>query len=70
MAASHPAAKLESSSLQSPVNPNTRAQVAQYQREDPLEILAAAAAAAALEEEEEERDEQEAAVWPARALVR
>ncbi|KAM5249976.1 protein FAM161A isoform 2-T2 [Hipposideros larvatus] len=70
MAASHPAAKLESSSLQTPVNPNTTAQVAQYQREDPLETLAAAAAALEEEEEEaEEQEEQEEAVRPARALA-
>ncbi|XP_008581767.1 PREDICTED: protein FAM161A isoform X2 [Galeopterus variegatus] len=52
MAASHRAAKLVSSSLQTPVNPSTGARVAQYEREDPLAALAAAAAA--LEEEEKE----------------
>ncbi|XP_025724497.2 protein FAM161A isoform X2 [Callorhinus ursinus] len=63
MAASHRAAKLEASSLQTPENPSTGAQVAQYEREDPLEALAAGAAAATLEEEEEEKK----AVLPARA---
>ncbi|XP_027480122.1 protein FAM161A isoform X2 [Zalophus californianus] len=63
MAASHRAAKLEASSLQTPENPSTGAQVAQYEREDLLEALAAGAAAATLEEEEEEKK----AVLPARA---
>ncbi|XP_004397779.1 PREDICTED: protein FAM161A isoform X2 [Odobenus rosmarus divergens] len=64
MAASHRAAKLEASSLQTPENPSTGAQGAQYEREDPLEALAAGAAAATLEEEEEE---EKKAVLPARA---
>lgn len=68
MAASHRAAKLEASSLQTPENPSTGAQVAQYEREDPLEALAAGAVAAALEEEEED-EEKEKAVLPARARV-
>uniref|UniRef100_A0A2K5HFF4 Protein FAM161A n=1 Tax=Colobus angolensis palliatus TaxID=336983 RepID=A0A2K5HFF4_COLAP len=53
MAASHRAAKLVASSLQTPVNPITRARVAQYEREDPLQALAAAEAI--LEDEEEEK---------------
>lgn len=57
MAASGQEAKLESSSLQTPVNPSTAV------REDPLEALAAAAL------EDEEQEEQEEAVQPARARV-
>ncbi|XP_032729723.1 protein FAM161A isoform X2 [Lontra canadensis] len=64
MAASHGAAKLEASSLQTPENPSIGAQVAQNEREDPSEALAAAAAAAL---EEEEGDEEEKAVLPALA---
>ncbi|XP_045740879.1 protein FAM161A isoform X5 [Mirounga angustirostris] len=66
MAASHRAAKLEASSLQTPENPSTGAQIAQYEREDPLEALAAGAVAAALEQEEED-EEKEKAVLRARA---
>lgn len=66
MAASHRAAKLAASSLQTPVNPNTRARVAQYERKDPLNSLSAAAAAM---EEEEEEEEKEAAARLARAPV-
>lgn len=66
MAASHRAAKLEASSLQTPENPSVGAQVAQNEREDPSEALAAAAAAAL---EEEEGDEEEKAVLPALAGV-
>ncbi|XP_066234289.1 protein FAM161A isoform X1 [Saccopteryx leptura] len=69
MAASHRAAKLAASSLQTPVNPNTGARVAQYEREDPLEDLAAAAAVAAAFEEEEEEEEEPKAVQRARALT-
>ncbi|XP_033095055.1 protein FAM161A isoform X4 [Trachypithecus francoisi] len=58
MAASHRAAKLVASSLQTPVNPITRARVAQYEREDPLQALAAAKAI--LEDEEEEKVAQPA----------
>nr|XP_011711658.1 protein FAM161A isoform X2 [Macaca nemestrina] len=58
MAASHRAAKLVASSLQTPVNPITRARVAQYEREDPLQALAAAEAI--LEDEEEEKVAQSA----------
>ncbi|XP_023084106.1 protein FAM161A isoform X2 [Piliocolobus tephrosceles] len=58
MAASHRAAKLVASSLQTPVNPITRARVAQYEREDPLQALAAAEAI--LEDEEEEKVAQPA----------
>ncbi|XP_043459407.1 protein FAM161A isoform X2 [Prionailurus bengalensis] len=61
MAASHPAAKLAASSLQTPVNPSTGAQVAQYEREEPLEALGAEAV------EEEKDEEEEKAVRPARA---
>ncbi|KAM6179168.1 protein FAM161A isoform 2-T2 [Erethizon dorsatum] len=43
MAASHREAKLAVASLHLPVNPNTGARVAQYEREDLLEALAAAA---------------------------
>uniref|UniRef100_A0A5G2QGZ1 Protein FAM161A n=2 Tax=Sus scrofa TaxID=9823 RepID=A0A5G2QGZ1_PIG len=60
MAASHQTAKLAAGSLQTPVSPNTGAQIAQYERKDPLESLSAATAA--LEEEEEEKAER-----PARA---
>lgn len=63
MAASYPAAELESSSLQTSVNPNIWTRVAQYQRKDPLEALAAVAL------EEEKQEEREEAVRPARALV-
>ncbi|KAI5770808.1 FAM161A-like protein [Gulo gulo luscus] len=63
MAASHRAAKLEASSLQTPENPSIGAQVAQNEREDPSEALAAAAAAL----EEEEGDEEKKAVLPALA---
>ncbi|XP_034857356.1 protein FAM161A isoform X1 [Mirounga leonina] len=66
MAASHRAAKLEASSLQTPEDPSTGAQIAQYEREDPLEALAAGAVAAALEQEEED-EEKEKAVLRARA---
>uniref|UniRef100_A0A8D2DUG9 Protein FAM161A n=1 Tax=Sciurus vulgaris TaxID=55149 RepID=A0A8D2DUG9_SCIVU len=52
-AASHRDARIAASSFHMPVNPNTGARVAHYEREDPLEALAAAAAA--LEEEEEEK---------------
>uniref|UniRef100_A0A8C6BAV6 Protein FAM161A n=2 Tax=Monodon monoceros TaxID=40151 RepID=A0A8C6BAV6_MONMO len=55
MAASHRAAKLAASSLQTPVNPSTGARVTHYERKDPVESLSAAAAA--LEEEEEEEEE-------------
>ncbi|TKC36268.1 hypothetical protein EI555_000808 [Monodon monoceros] len=55
MAASHGAAKLAASSLQTPVNPSTGARVTHYERKDPVESLSAAAAA--LEEEEEEEEE-------------
>ncbi|XP_068837110.1 protein FAM161A [Capricornis sumatraensis] len=65
MAASHRAAKLAASSLQTPVNPNTGARVAQYERKDPLNSLSVAAAA--MEEEEEEEEEKEAAARLARA---
>uniref|UniRef100_A0A2K6L619 Protein FAM161A n=1 Tax=Rhinopithecus bieti TaxID=61621 RepID=A0A2K6L619_RHIBE len=58
MAASHRAAKLVASSLQTPVNPITRARVPQYEREDPLQALAAAKAI--LEDEEEEKVAQPA----------
>ncbi|XP_007464197.1 PREDICTED: protein FAM161A isoform X2 [Lipotes vexillifer] len=58
MAASHRAAKLAASSLQTPVNPSTGARVTHYERKDPVESLSAAAAT--LEEEEE-------AAGPARA---
>ncbi|XP_047708432.1 protein FAM161A isoform X3 [Prionailurus viverrinus] len=61
MAASHPAAKLAASSLQTPVNPSTGAQVAQYEREEPLEALGVEAV------EEEKDEEEEKAVRPARA---
>ncbi|XP_040479374.1 protein FAM161A isoform X1 [Ursus maritimus] len=64
MAASHPAAELEASSLEILKHPSTGAQVAQYKREDNLEALAVAAAVA-LEEEEEEDGEK--AVLPALA---
>lgn len=67
MAASHRAAKLAARSLQTPVNPNTGARVAQYERKDPLNSLSAAAAA--MEEEEEEEEEKEAAARLARAPV-
>ncbi|KAM5142992.1 protein FAM161A isoform 1-T1 [Callospermophilus lateralis] len=50
---SHRDARVAASSFHMPVNPNTGARVAQYEREDPLEALAAAAAA--LEEDEEEK---------------
>ena len=63
MAASHPAAKLAASSLQTPVNPSTGAQVTQYEREEPLEALGAEAV------EEEKDEEEEKAVRPARARV-
>ncbi|XP_030733197.1 protein FAM161A isoform X2 [Globicephala melas] len=55
MAASHRAAKLAASSLQTPVNPSTGARVTHYERKDPVESLSAAAAA--LEETEEEEEE-------------
>ncbi|XP_060025597.1 protein FAM161A isoform X2 [Lagenorhynchus albirostris] len=55
MAASHRAAKLAASSLQTPVNPSTGARVTRYERKDPVESLSAAAAA--LEETEEEEEE-------------
>ncbi|XP_036729833.1 protein FAM161A isoform X2 [Balaenoptera musculus] len=58
MAASHRAAKVAASSLQTPVNPSTGARVTHYERKDPVESLSAAAAAA-LEEEEEEKEEKE-----------
>ncbi|XP_042837405.1 protein FAM161A isoform X6 [Panthera tigris] len=61
MAASHRAAKLAASSLQTPVNPSTGAQVAQYEREEPLEALGTEAV------EEEKDEEEEKAVRPARA---
>ncbi|XP_025788190.1 protein FAM161A isoform X2 [Puma concolor] len=61
MAASHRAATLAASSLQTPVNPSTGAQVAQYEREEPLEALGAEA----VEEEKDEEEEKE--VRPARA---
>ena len=64
MAASHRAAKLEACSLQTPENPSTGAQVAQYEREDPSEALAAAA----LGEEEEDEGKEKAAL-PALARV-
>ncbi|XP_012494649.1 PREDICTED: protein FAM161A isoform X1 [Propithecus coquereli] len=51
MAASDPTARLTASSLQTLVNPNTGARVAQYEREDPLQALATAAAI--LDEDEE-----------------
>lgn len=60
MAASRQEAKLESSSLQTPVNPST------VEREYPLEALAALAAAAL---EQEEQEEQEEAVQPVPARV-
>uniref|UniRef100_A0A8C8WBJ8 Uncharacterized protein n=1 Tax=Panthera leo TaxID=9689 RepID=A0A8C8WBJ8_PANLE len=59
MAASHRAAKLAASSLQTPVNPSTGAQVAQYEREEPLEALGTEAV------EEEKDEEEEKAVRPA-----
>ncbi|XP_023989366.1 protein FAM161A isoform X1 [Physeter macrocephalus] len=71
MAASHQAAKLAASSLQTPVNPSTGARVTHYERKDPIQSLSAAAAA--LEEEEEEKEEkekeeeEEEAAGPARA---
>lgn len=70
MAASHQAAKLAAGSLQTPVSPNTGAQIAQYERKDPLESLSAATAALEEEEEEEkEKEEEEKAERPARAPV-
>lgn len=54
---------MAASRLQSPVNPSTGGQVAQYQREEPQEALGAAA----VEEEKGEQDEK--AVRPARARV-
>ncbi|XP_012620318.1 protein FAM161A isoform X1 [Microcebus murinus] len=44
MAASHPTARRTASSFLTLANPNTEAQVAQYERKDPLEDLATAAA--------------------------
>ncbi|XP_068420939.1 protein FAM161A isoform X1 [Eschrichtius robustus] len=75
MAASHRAAKVAASSLQTPVNPSTGARVTHYERKDPVESLSAAAAAALEEEEEEkeekeeekEEEEEEEAAGPARA---
>lgn len=70
MAASHQTAKLAAGSLQTPVSPNTGAQIAQYERKDPLESLSAATAALEEEEEEEkEKEEEEKAERPARAPV-
>lgn len=68
MAAPHGAAKLEASSLHTPVNPHIPARGALYERQDPLDDLAAAAAA--LEEEDEEEEEEEPkAVRRSQALV-
>ncbi|XP_021566451.1 protein FAM161A isoform X2 [Carlito syrichta] len=58
MAAAHPVARLAASSFHTPVNPNTGARVAQYEREDPLQTLAAVAQI--LKEEELEKAEQPA----------
>ncbi|KAM6221161.1 protein FAM161A [Rhynchocyon petersi] len=62
---SHRAAKLVASSYHPPINPNTGAPVAHYEREDLIKALAAAAAAAALKEAAAERRQE--AVRPARA---
>lgn len=51
MASPHRAARQAAASLHLPVNATTRARVAQYEREDPLESLVAEALAAAMEED-------------------
>ncbi|XP_023576644.1 protein FAM161A isoform X2 [Octodon degus] len=59
MAASHREAKLAAASLHLPVNPQTGARVAQYEREDLLEALAAAVS---LEEDEKADSDTNSAV--------
>ncbi|XP_006863041.1 PREDICTED: protein FAM161A isoform X2 [Chrysochloris asiatica] len=58
MDASHREAKLVASSHQVPLNPNTGARVAQYEREDLLGALATAAVTAALKEAQREEPEK------------
>lgn len=60
MAASHPVARLAAASFHLPVNPNTGARVAHYERAAPLNAVAAAAL-------EDEDDDQ--VVRPERAAV-